>query len=370
MSHRLLVGTRKGLFILERSSGKTWRKCATHFLGDPIEMLLDDPRDGSLYVTLAHEQFGLKMHASRDGGETWQEIATPEYPPQPEGVEDVDGMGRPVQWKLQRIWSLETGSDSQSGLLWCGTLPGGLFRSTDGGASWELIRPLWDDPARKQWFGGGADFPGINSISVDPRDQDTIRVAVSCGGVWLTTDAGQSWSNQAVGWRAEYMPPDRSADPNIQDAHRMVQCKAEPDKLWVQHHNGIFRTTDGGTSWHEILQAGPSTFGFAAVVHPVHGDTAWFVPGVKDECRVPVDSQLVVTRTRDGGQSFETLGNGLPAADAYDIVYRHAMDIDPEGDALAMGSTTGNFWTSDDQGDHWQAVSSNLPPVYCVRFVR
>ena len=91
------------------------------------------------------------------------------------------------------------------------------------------------------------------------------------------------WSNQAVGWRAEYMPPDRSDDPNIQDGHRMAQCAAEPDKMWVQHHNGIFRTSDGGTSWHEVLQAGPSTFGFTVVVHPTHGDTAWFVPGVKDE---------------------------------------------------------------------------------------
>jgi len=136
----------------------------------------------------------------------------------------------------------------------------------------------------------------------------------------------------------------------------------------VQHHNGIFRSDDGGKTWVEIKKAGPSTFGFAVVVHPDEPDTAWFIPAIKDEKRIPVDGKVVVTRTRDGGKSFDTLSKGLPQEHAYDLVFRHALDIDGTGNRLAFGSTTGSLWVSEDQGDSWQTVSANLPPVYCVRF--
>jgi photosystem II stability/assembly factor-like uncharacterized protein len=168
--------------------------------------------------------------------------------------------------------------------------------------------------------------------------------------------------------RAVYMPPEQAFDPDVQDPHRVVQCRANPDRLWVQHHNGIFRSDDGGKVWVEIKEAGPSTFGFAVVVHPEQPDTAWFVPAIKDEKRIPVDGKVVVTRTRDGGKSFQTLRNGLPQEHAYDLVFRHALDIDGTGNRLAFGSTTGSLWVSEDQGDTWQTVSTNLPPVYCVRF--
>jgi photosystem II stability/assembly factor-like uncharacterized protein len=149
----------------------------------------------------------------------------------------------------------------------------------------------------------------------------------------------------------------------------MVQCPAQPDVLWVQHHNGIFRSTSGGRSWTEIESATPSRFGFAVAVHPRDGDTAWFVPAIKDEHRIPVAGQVVVTRTRDGGKSFEVLRKGLPQEHAYDLTFRHALDIDPSGDRLAFGTTTGSVWVSEDQGDSWQAVSEHLPPVHALRFV-
>ena len=168
---------------------------------------------------------------------------------------------------------------------------------------------------------------------------------------------------------ARYMPPDQQKDPGIQDPHRMVMCRARPDTLYAQHHNGIFKSTDGSTSWTEITKAGPSTFGFAVAVHPAQPDTAWFIPAVKDEQRIPVDGKVVVTRTRDGGQSFDVLSRGLPQQDAYDLVFRHALDIDATGDRLAFGSTTGGLWISEDQGDSWAAVSEHLPPIDCVRFV-
>jgi photosystem II stability/assembly factor-like uncharacterized protein len=154
--------------------------------------------------------------------------------------------------------------------------------------------------------------------------------------------------------RAEYVPPQEASDPNIQDPHRLAQCRANPDVLWVQHHNGIFRSTNCGRSWQELQNVQPSSFGFAVVTHPNDPQTAWFVPGIKDECRVPVDGKFVVTRTRDGGNSFETLDRGLPASQAYDIIFRHGLDIDQSGEQLAMGSSTGSLWSSQDGGDSWE----------------
>jgi hypothetical protein len=164
------------------------------------------------------------------------------------------------------------------------------------------------------------------------------------------------------------MPPERREDPDIQDPHRVAQCPSDPDVLWVQHHNGVFRSTDRALQWRDIPEINPSTFGFAVVAHPADPQTAWFVPAVKDECRVPADARVVVTRTRDGGDSFERLDRGLPQDHAYDLIYRHALDVDSSGERLVMGSTTGALWISEDAGDSWHTVSQHLPPVYQVRF--
>ncbi len=137
--------------------------------------------------------------------------------------------------------------------------------------------------------------------------------------------------------------------------------------VWCQHHNGIFKSTDGAETFEEITEVNPSVFGFAVAAHPKDRDTAWFVPAVKDECRVPVDGRLVVTRTRDGGGSFEVLSEGLPTQ-SWDLIYRHALDVDSSGDRLAMGSTTGNLWASEDGGERWTQVSAHLPPIAQVAF--
>ena len=165
------------------------------------------------------------------------------------------------------------------------------------------------------------------------------------------------------------MPPEQEFEQAIQDPHLMVQCASAPDCLWVQHHNGIFKSDDNAKSWHEIENVAPSVFGFATVVHPVDPNKAWFVPGVKDECRVPFDGKFVVTRTCDGGETFEQLSQGLPQELSYDLIFRHAMDIDSSGDKLLMGSTTGNLWLSEDQGDTWNCLSNYLPPIYSVKFL-
>ena len=353
---RAWVATRKGLFELRRAGGD-WRIERCSFLGDPVTMLLPPNADGRMLAALNLGHFGVKLQASDDAGVHWREVATPAYPAQPEGAAGP-------AWKLVQVWSMEAAGDT----VWAGTLPGGLFRSDDFGASWQLADVLWHQPGRAEWFGGGYDMPGIHSICPHPARPDELLVGISCGGAWLTRDRGESWLLQASGMRADYMPPEQAGDPNIQDPHRIVRCAARPEVLWCQHHNGIWRSEDGAASWQAVDGAPLSSFGFAVAVHPQDADTAWFVPAVKDEKRVPVDAALAVNRTRDGGRSFQTLRAGLPQTHCYDLVYRHGLAVAGDGSALLMGSTTGNLWAGADGGERWQPVSAQLPPIYAVRF--
>ena len=370
MSDTLLVSTRKGLFTVSRAKPRTWAITKTDFLGDNVTLTLTDKRGGAghtrTYAALDHGHFGVKLHRSSPTG--WEEIAAPAYPPKPEGLEENDMWGRPIPWTTARVWALETGGADEPGVIWCGTLPGGLFRSSDHGASWHMIRSLWDHPKRSKWMGGGADLPGIHSILVDPRNSKCVTIAVSTGGVWHTADSGASWTQRGEGMRADHVPPELTHDPIAQDVHCLAQCRADPSRMWVQHHNGIFVSSDEGRTFTELTSVAPSAFGFPVVVHPSVPDTAWFVPEIKDEKRIPVGGKLAVNRTRDGGKTFETLVNGLPQTHAYDIVYRHALALDATGTRLAFGSTTGGLWVTEDQGDSWHEITHTLPPVYAVRF--
>jgi hypothetical protein len=360
VSDRLYVGTRKGLFHLERGSGGSWGIAKVSFLGEPVSIVLPDRRDDTLYAALNLGHFGVKLHRSKAGG-PFEEVCAPHYPERRQVPDD------PATWNVRQVWSLAAGGADEPGVLWAGTIPGGLFRSADRGESWELVRSLWDRPERHQWTGGGYDYPGIHSICVDPRDSRRVTVGVSIGGIWSSADGGGSWEARTQGMFAIYVPPDLREDPASQDPHLVVQCEAAPDALWAQHHNGAFRSRDAGRTWQE-LSVPPSSFGFAVAVHPGDPETAWFVPAIKDECRVPVDGQLTVARTRDGGAHFEVLGDGLPNEHAYDLVYRHALAVDASGERLAMGSTTGGLWLSEDQGSSWTSLSDHLPPIAALKF--
>lgn len=363
MSDRIFVATRKGLFELRRSNGR-WNIAHTSFLGDSVSLVAKAPDDGTLFAALYLGHFGVKLHASTDGGQHWSELAAPAFPKKPEGLEETLPDGKPWPWRVEQIWALEM----VNGTLWCGTIGGGLFRSHDRGHSWELVSGLWDHPQRKQWFGGGAELPGIHSICPHPKNANELLVGVSCGGVWRTSDGGERWEVSSHGMFAEFMPPERREDPVIQDPHIVTRCAAHPERLWSQHHNGVFRSDDAGKHWVTISESAPSVFGFAMAVHPKNPDVAWRVPAIKDEKRVPVGASVVVSRTRDAGRSWEVLREGLPQEHAYDLTLRHALDVDATGDRLAFGSTTGSLWVSENGGDSWAHVSAHLPPVYAVRF--
>ena len=352
---RAWAATRKGLFELRRRGG-LWHLERTSFLGEPVTMLLPPDEQGRMLAALNLGHFGVKLHASSDAGGSWQEVATPSYPEQPQ---DATG----VPWKMVLIWALER----VGGEVWAGTIPGGLFRSADLGRSWQLVDTLWNRSERLEWFGGGYPAPGIHSICPHPTAPGQTLLGISCGGVWVTHDDASTWGLSASGMVAGFMPPEMANNQNIQDAHRIQRCAAQPDVLWCQHHGGIWRSTDNAANWHE-LQAPVSSFGFAVAVHPQDPGTAWFAPALKDEKRVPVDGAMVVNRTRDGGRTFETLRAGLPQQHAYDLVYRHGLEVAADGTSLLMGSTTGNLWASSDAGDSWQTVSLHLPPIAAVRF--
>jgi hypothetical protein len=362
MSDRAYIATRKGLFEIYRTH-EQWLFDQQHFLGDPVSMVLPDRRDGTLYAALNLGHFGSKLQRRDPGSSTWVEVAAPAFPPKPADSAD------PVEWKVRQIWSMAAGGPDQPGVLWAGTLPGGLFRSDDRGDSWQLVEALWNVPQRAQWMGGGYDVPGIHSICVDPRDSQSVLVGVSCGGAWLTNDGGASWSMRAQGMNASYMPPELAAVQEVQDPHSIVRCAGEPDKLWCQHHCGIWRSIDNGASWTEVKPAAPvSGFGFVTAVHPQDGETAWFVPAEADSKRIPPHAGLAVTRTSDGGQHFTAWRGGLPQQHCYDLVYRHGLAVSGDGQILLMGSTTGNAWVSEDGGGQWQPLSAHLPPIYALCF--
>ncbi len=358
MSDRLILGTRKGLFILEPSNG-SWNVARTAFVGAPVSYADVDPRNGTIWACLDYGHWGTKLHRSTDGGENWEELEPPRYP---EGSELSEGTPATVLY----LWSMAAGGADQPKRMYIGTEPGGLFQTDDGGTTFSLVEGLWNHPSRPKWMGGGRDNAGIHSIMVDPRDSSRMLVAVSCAGVFETTDGGASWNARNRGMSSEFLP-----DPNAEvghDPHLVVASPGNPDVLWQQNHVGIFRSADGAGSWTKISEeGGPAHFGFAIAADD-DPNVAWVVPAKADMARVAVDGAICVSRTDDGGKSWTTFRNGLPQQNSYDIVFRHALDA-KDGN-VAFGSTTGNVFASADRGESWQCVSNYLPPVYSVRFAR
>jgi len=361
MTPPLLVGTRKGLFVLEADAADHWTIRHHAFAGIPVTITALDPRDHTLYAGLNHGHFGVKLHRSDDLGRTWTELPAPAFP----AAFPADEPDRPAP-AVSLLWSLEVGAEPDE--LWAGTIPGALFKSTDRGTTWRLVESLWNEASRRLWFGGGYDAPGIHSILPDPRDPRHLLIGVSCGGVWLSPDAGDHWEIGGAGLVAAYMPEERREDLAVQDPHRIARCAAAPDRVWMQHHSGAFRSDDGGRNWTRLSGLPVSDFGFAVAAHPTDPDIAWFIPAESDETRIPTSGRLGVTRTRDGGRSFERFDQGLPPPPAFDLVYRHGLAVAPDGQRLAMGSTTGGLWTSYDGGERWHLANAHLPPIASLQF--
>lgn len=381
---QILVGTRKGAFIVEKSSGR-WSPRLSGHAGAGVNFIDRDPNSGTLWAALGHGHWGAKLSRSDDGGATWSDAAQVKYPenarylapPMPDETGGVQGDTKLKDATLLKLWVLAFGP---SGHIYVGTIPGGLFVSEDGGASFALNLPLWNHESRggdlsdgkgsgvTHWFGTPAaegDFaPGIHSVAVDPRNPERVLVAVSTAGVLETTDGGKSWRSRNKGMTMDYLP-----DPSAEwghDPHFIAHCPSAPEHVWQQNHCGVFYSADAAATWKKVSNPAHGVhFGFPVAVDDEDGRTAWVVPGQSDAQRMAIDGGLFVARTTDGGESWRELRAGLPQENAYDVVYRHALGN--RGDVLAFGSTTGNLYVSEDRGESWQTVANNLPPVYSVR---
>lgn len=366
MSDILILGTRKGLILFEKH-GSEWRFKSEHFKAQPISYATRDPRTGALWAAIDHGHWGSKLHRSDDLGATWREIPAPVFPEDAQIYTGFPGGERaPQPAKLSYIWLIQPGGADQPNRLYIGAEPSALFQSDDGGETFTLVEGLWNRPERKDWwFGGGRDHPGVCSICVDPRDSTHVIIGISVGGVYETHDDGVTWEARNAGLYANYLP-----DPHSEfghDPHFMAISPSNPDVLWQQNHCGVFRTADSAKTWTDISQeGGPVYFGFPIALDAKDDQTAWVVPAIDAEYRTAVDLALCVCRTTDGGKTWTALREGLPQHYAYDVVFRHALDI--HGDRLIFGTTTGNLYLSDNRGDSWLCLGGNLPPIYSVRF--
>lgn len=360
MSTLLMIGTRKGLFLGTSDDSRVdWTWSGPHFPMQGVYSCLIDRRGDRprLFAGSASSWFGPQVYRSDDLGQTWDET--------PNGAirfpEDTGAT-------LASIWQLQPGV--VDGEVWAGTEPGAIFRSTDHGETFELVRGLWDHPHRTEWnagYGGQA----FHTILPHPADGRRVLAAISTGGVYVTDDGGESWSPSNTGIKAEFMPGERNYPEFGQCVHKVARDSQDPDRLYLQNHGGVYRSDDGGATWNDIAPGLPAEFGFAMVAHPHRADTAYSFPIADAGGRWPVDGKARVARTTDAGSSWELLGEGGLPDDYYAAVMRDAMCVDDHDVAgVYVGGRNGAVFGSADEGESWAALHRDLPDVLCVRAAR
>lgn len=355
----LLIGTMKGLFLARSPRAKgPWQLGGPYFPGHPVYAVAYDDRAGRtrLWAAATSPHFGTVLHASDDFGRRW---TAPESAPIkfPEGSDAA----------LKQIWQISPGPPEEPDTLYCGVEPAALFASRDAGATWTLVRGLFDHPHRPRWQPGGGGLC-LHTILPDPQRKQRMLVAISSGGVYRTEDGGRTWEPSNKGIRAEFLP---DKHPEFgQCVHKMVRHPSRPERIFLQNHWGLYRSDDGGRSWKDVANGVPSDFGFAMAMHPHEPDTVYVVPLEADEFRVTPDGRLRVYRTRDAGRSWHALTRGLPQEGAFETVIRDAMATAPTQPAgVYFGTRSGRVWGSRNNGDSWQLIHGGLPPVTCVRAV-
>ncbi len=355
--NRMAIGTTKGLIYYTRQNND-WKFESIHFKGLAVSMIHHAPAQDLWWVGLSSKHWGPKLFRSSGQSNQWQACQTPQYP-----AGAVVKPGQPASTVL--IWSgLYQPSMHR---LWIGTDPGGLFYSDDGGMTHRLCKSLWHHPSRPDhWFGGGRNHAGIHTILANPDDAQNLWIGVSCAGVFQTTDGGLSWTGQNRGLKAEYLP-----DPFTEfghDPHDMKICEAQPRVMWQQNHCGVFRSIDQGSTWSDVTDKnGWGRYGFAIVIDHNDPQRAWIIPAESDEQRMARNQRLVVCMTEDGGRSWAHKTKGLPQEHCFDLVFRHAFDRYDH--TMVFGSTTGNLFCSDDDGDSWQLISQHLPPIHVIKAI-
>jgi photosystem II stability/assembly factor-like uncharacterized protein len=352
------VGTRKGLFLLTSDKDRDrWETHGPFLNGADINQAAIDRRTGTLYATANDPWFGHRVAASSDLGQTWSESTTaPKFP---------EGGDRAVA----RLWRIEPGRESEPGVLYCGVDPGSLFVSHDGAESWEENVALNTHPTRDGWFPGAGGLI-VHSIILDKADPKRMWVAISAAGVFRSDDGGESWqpaNAQLKNVMAKYDPSAELYPAYGQCVHHLVAAAGEGNRLYTQTHYGTYRSDDGAATWTDITEGLPSDFGMMMAAHPSDPDTAYVLPLQGAEFRCPPEGKLRVYRTTDAGKSWQALTKGLPQDNAYMGTYREAMGTDTLPDAgVYFGTNTGQVYASADAGDSWRRVTADLPPVSSV----
>ncbi len=354
----VLVATAKGLIVYEIDSQGSVKHLRSSFIGFSVNMIYVDERTNRWWAGISHKHWGQKLHFSDDTGKSWNEVRSPVY----NGALLPNGKVA----KLRQLWCMHHGGDDKPNLLWLGTDPGGLFKSEDNGSSWELVESLWHHPSREkegQWFGAGSDYPFIHSIVLNPEDSDHIYIAVSCAGVFESTDGGLSWKPRNKGLKATYLP-----NPRVEvghDPHLLMINQKDPKILWQQNHCGVFYSSDGGNEWLDVsVEDGIPYYGFALATDPHCPEKAWVVPVESDENRVAPDLRLRVFQTNNYGKDWVNVSHGLPDEDVFDIVLRHAFH--QKNGLFVFGTTNGNLFYSKGDKIHWSSISTHLTKVNSV----
>jgi photosystem II stability/assembly factor-like uncharacterized protein len=376
---RVLVGTRKGAFILTSDAKRAkWDVSGPHFPGWEIYHLKGSPVDPDrIYASQSSGWFGQVIQRSSDGGMTWE---TPGGGPEtaPDGMprgesnkfvyqgevgthQFYDGTQRP--WKFTRVWRLEP-SLTDPDTVYAGVEDAALFRSTDGGATWQELDGL--RRAKGHLWQPGAGGMCLHTILLDSKDPGRMFVAISAAGAFRTDDGGQTWRPITAGLHSEFELPDPDAEVG-HCVHSIAMHRSRPDVLFMQKHWDIMRSDNAGEQWYEVSGNLPSDFGFPIAVHAHEPETIYVVPIKSDSEHYPPDGKLRVYRSRTGGNEWEALTNGLPQENCYVNVLRSAMAVDTlDSCGVYFGTTGGQVYASADSGDHWAPIVRDLPPVLSV----
>ncbi len=361
---RVLVGTRKGAFILNSDGARRdWSISQPHFPGWELYHLKGSPADPNrIYASQSSSWFGQTMQRSDDGGLTWTAIGNKFLYDGDTGTHQwYDGTAHP--WEFKRVWHLEP-SLTDPDTVYAGAEDAALFRTDDGGQSWNELSGLRKHGTGPHWQPGAGGMC-LHTILLHPTDPRRIVIAISAAGAFRTDDGGLTWKPINRGLRSEYIP-----DPNAEVGHcvhHIAMHPARPDTLFMQKHWDVMRSDNAGEIWTEVSGNLPTDFGFVIDVHAHQPETVYVVPIKSDSQHFPLDGQLRVFRSRTGGHEWEPLTHGLPQENCYVNVLRDAMAVDRLDECgIYFGTTGGQVYVSPDGGDHWQAIAENLPSVLSV----
>jgi photosystem II stability/assembly factor-like uncharacterized protein len=361
---RVLVGTHKGAFVLT-SDGKRkdWQITGPHFGGLEIYHLKGSPVDPNrIYASQVGDWFGQVVHRSSDGGKTWEAVGNKFLYDGATGTHQwYDGTAHP--WEFKRVWHFEP-SHIDPDTVYAGVEDAALFRTTDGGQTWNELPGLRTHESGPKWAPGAGGM-GLHTILLDPTNPQRMYIAISAAGVFRTDDGGQTWKPANRGLSSNFMP-----DPTAEVGHcvhRIALHPSRPSTLFMQKHWDVMRSDDSGESWQEVSGDLPSDFGFVVDVHAHEPETVYVVPILSDSLHYPPDGKLRVYRSRSGGNEWEALTKGLPQKDCYVNVLRDAMSVDTlDPCGVYFGTTGGQVYASADAGDSWTPIVHDLPAVLSV----